>query len=37
VEKFVSREILDDDEVKLIEKTWQGQIVDDDEIERNVD
>ncbi len=30
VERFVSREMLDVEEMRLIEQAWQGQVVEDD-------
>lgn len=37
VERFVAREIMDEDEIELIEKVWRGEAATDEEIEKNVD
>jgi hypothetical protein len=37
VDRFVSREMLDIDEMRLIEQTWQGQAAEDEQIEKEVD
>lgn len=37
VERFVTREIMDEDQIELIEKVWRGQAATDEEIQKNVD
>jgi hypothetical protein len=37
VERFVSREMLDAEELRLIEQAWQGQAAEDEEIEKEVE
>ena len=33
----MTREIMDEDEIELIEKVWRGEAATDEEIEKNVD
>ncbi len=32
VERFVARQIMDEDEIELIEKAWRGEAATDEEI-----